>query len=346
MRAFGKSVLVGALLLSVACGGAEPGSGDAPGAGGVGSTSGGQPNTGSSTVSTSSSSSTGSGGSTGSQGAGGSGGSTTATGSGGMSATGVGGSGGRFSTSGTGGTAAGGTAGGGAGGMLADACSTWPDAMGSQNVSSTIDVSGSYDGEFRRFVGTGSLGSSGQGEDQDPIFVLAPGATLRNVILGNPAADGVHCEGDCTLENVWWEDVGEDAATFEGESSSARMTVRCGGARGADDKVFQHNGGGTLTIQDFQADGFGKLYRSCGNCNDQYERHVILQRVTARNGSSLVGVNTNYGDTADFEAITIFGDIVICERYTGNDSGAEPFKTGEGSDSQYCRYENSDITRR
>jgi hypothetical protein len=36
--------------------------------------------------------------------------------------------------------------------------------------------------------------------------------------------------------------------------------------------VFQHNGGGTLTVRNFQVSDFGKLYRSCGNCKTQYKR--------------------------------------------------------------------------
>jgi pectate lyase len=218
--------------------------------------------------------------------------------------------------------------------------------MGAQAVSSTIAVSGSYDGRMLRFYGSGPLGTSGQEEDQDPLFELAPGATLRNVVIGAPAADGIHCRGACTLENVWWQDVGEDAATFGGSSSSQQSFVRCGGARSASDKVFQHNGAGTVTISNFTVETFGKLYRSCGNCENQYARHVILQDIVARSGEALVGINTNYGDTADFDRITIYGNIAICQRWVGNSTGAEPSLTGSGADSQYCRYASSDITRR
>jgi hypothetical protein len=272
---------------------------------------------------------------------------------GGVSGTaGIGGRGGTGSTGGRGGSAGtAGTAGtsgtAGAAGSPGN-CAAWPAASSSTNVavSATRQVSGTYDGMLQRFVGSGPLGTSGQQEGQGPLFELANGATLRNVIIGNPAADGVHCQGSCTLENVWWEDVGEDAATFRGSSSSQTMTVRCSGARSATDKVFQHNGAGTLTLQYFFAENFNKLYRSCGNCSSQYARHVVLQDVTARMGQTLVGINTNYMDTADFERITIYGQMTICERYTGNSTGAEPVRTGTGPDSQYCRYETSDITQR
>jgi hypothetical protein len=94
-------------------------------------------------------------------------------------------------------------------------------------------------------------GDGGVQEGQPPVFELEDGALIKNVILGAPAADGIHCLGSCTIENVWWEDVGEDAATFKGKAG-ATYTVNGGGAKKASDKVFQHNGGGTLTIKNFQ----------------------------------------------------------------------------------------------
>ncbi|KAI1708043.1 pectate lyase domain-containing protein [Ditylenchus destructor] len=108
------------------------------------------------------------------------------------------------------------------------------------------------------------FGDGSQSETQPPIFELEDGATVKNVILGAPSADGIHCKGSCIIENCWWEDVGEEAATFRG-GASATYTVTGGGAKKAADKVFQHDGGGTLTIQNFQVEDFGKLYRSCGN---------------------------------------------------------------------------------
>ena len=227
--------------------------------------------------------------------------------------------------------------------------STFPTPTGPKPVSATIKVpSGTYDGGMKRFYGTGNLGSGGQNENQDPIFQLADGASLKNVVLGAPAADGVHCLGTCTLTNVWWEDVGEDAATFKGTSSSQTMTINGGGARKAADKVFQHNGPGTMVIRNFQVDDFGKLYRSCGNCKTQHKRNVVLENITAFSpGKALVGINTNYGDTATFSNITILKDsskkIVICQKYIGNSTGAEPPKNGSGADGTYCKYSSSDI---
>ncbi|GLW50236.1 hypothetical protein Stsp02_58970 [Streptomyces sp. NBRC 14336] len=223
----------------------------------------------------------------------------------------------------------------------------WPTPVGKQAVSSTIEVSGTYDGALKRFYGSGDLGSDSQSESQDPLFELADGAVLKNVVLGSPAADGVHCLGSCTLQNVWWEDVGEDAASFKGKSSSATYLVDGGGARKADDKVLQFNGAGTLTVRNFQVEDFGKLVRSCGNCSKQYQRHIVLSNVRATApGKVLVGINSNYGDTATFSGVTVVGNknLTICERFKGNSTGAEPTSLGKGADGTYCRYSASDIT--
>jgi hypothetical protein len=218
---------------------------------------------------------------------------------------------------------------------------TFPSATGTQQVSSTIKVSGSFDGGMKRYQGK----SGSQSESQAPLFELSSGASIRNVIIGNLGQDGIHCKGSCTLTNIWWEDVGEDAATLKGSSSSQVMTIDGGGARAASDKVFQHNGPGTMNIRNFFVDSFGKLYRSCGNCSNQFKRTVVIENVIARSGKALAGVNQNYGDSATFRNITIVGSAKpsICDRYQGNNTGAEPKKLGSGIAPPYCNYQSSNI---
>jgi pectate lyase len=255
----------------------------------------------------------------------------------------------------TGGASGGGVSSGGVAGMsTAGAGGTttkeipkfaFPTPVGSdQKLSSTKSVT-DFDGKMGRFVGEGDLGSGSGEEGQDAMFSIKAGGSLKNVILGAPAADGVHCEGSCTIENVWWEDVGEDAITLLGGSSSNVYRITGGGARKATDKVIQHNGGGTLYVKNFLVEDFGKLYRSCGNCDDQYARHVEFDTIVA-NGSkgTLAGINEKYKDSAKFK--NIFADILmkICERYDGNNTGAEPNVLGTNADGTYCIYANSDIS--
>ncbi|TMR95969.1 pectate lyase [Nonomuraea basaltis] len=225
---------------------------------------------------------------------------------------------------------------------------SWPTATGKEAVTATITVTGVRDGGMRRFYGSGALGTGDQSESQPPMFKLADGATLENVIIGAPAADGVHCMGTCTLKNVWWEDVGEDAATFKGTSATQTMAIYGGGARAASDKTFQHNGPGKMIIKNFRAENVGKLYRSCGNCSKQYARHVVISNMTITTPAKVIaGINANYGDTATFSGVTIVNDpsrkVVVCARFKGVTSG-EPTQTGSGPDGAHCLYTASDIT--
>jgi pectate lyase len=229
----------------------------------------------------------------------------------------------------------------------------WPTPTGSVPVDWSIRVVSEYDGKMRRYYGVADLGSSSQDEDQPPLFELENGAVLKNVILGDPAADGIHCKGSCTLINVWWEEVGEDAATFRGKLDSDVMLVDGGGAASADDKVFQNNGRGTMIIKNFYVEWFGKLYRSCGNCSVQTKRRVIIENVTAVAGpdsAALVGVNVNYGDVAEFRGHNRVFDkwnrMPICLRYEGNSSGLEPKKLGHGADDKYCLYNEHNLAHR
>ena len=234
------------------------------------------------------------------------------------------------------------------GGTTTPPPATWPTPTGQVSVNGTIEVPASgLDGGMRRYC---CIGDGGQEEDQDPMFNLASGATLSNVIIGAPAGDGVHCSGPCTLRNVWWEDVGEDAATFRG-SGDPQFLVDGGGARSASDKVFQHNGPGTVTVQNFQATNFGTFYRSCGNCSTQQQRDVVIRNVTlTRPGGRIAGVNSNFGDTARFSGVTIVNDpsraLIICQKYIGNNTGDEPPTAGTGPDSTNCFYSSSDLIYR
>lgn len=224
-----------------------------------------------------------------------------------------------------------------------DGSGAWPPDTGSVHQTTTRDAGTFFDGGMKRYYG---IGDGGQGESQDPMFTVANGGTIQNVIIDAPAGDGIHCEGSCTIRNVWWNDVGEDAATFKSSSSSATYLVDGGGAKSGADKVFQHNGAGTVTIRNFQVHSSGKLYRACGNCSSSYQRHVVMDGVTARSTKVLAGINSNWGDTARFSRITVYGSATICERYKGVPKGSEPEKIGSGPDGTHCRYAESDITYR
>ncbi|BAE64286.1 unnamed protein product [Aspergillus oryzae RIB40] len=72
--------------------------------------------------------------------------------------------------------------------------------------------------------GSGACGGQTEGDWKDDVFYLHSGATLKNVIIGADQSEGVHCDGACTLEFVWFEDVCEDAISIVRPKSTTRLT--------------------------------------------------------------------------------------------------------------------------
>ncbi|TGO42441.1 hypothetical protein BHYA_0008g00310 [Botrytis hyacinthi] len=222
-----------------------------------------------------------------------------------------------------------------------------PASSGTSALSAaqTIAAGGSFDGGMVMFDRGVKCTGQSEGGDSDAVFQIEAGGSLSNVIIGPNQIEGVHCQGACTLTNVWWSAVCEDAFTIKNQDAGATTTISGGGAFGAEDKVFQHNGAGTLKVSDFTVDTFGKLYRSCGNCKTMYERHVVMDSITATSGKELAGINYNYGDTATFTNIVAKSVKDICVTYTGTDNNSqEPSEYGSGPDGKYCIYTESDIT--
>ncbi|RYP26781.1 hypothetical protein DL767_007913 [Monosporascus sp. MG133] len=220
-------------------------------------------------------------------------------------------------------------------GAAAAATTTLPASAGVTSEPTAIPVSGELDGGMMRYEREPAVcqDQSETGE-ADAMFILEDGATLSNVIIGASQAEGVHCKGTCTLNNVWWADVCEDAATFKQESGTSY--VNGGGAFHASDKVFQFNGRGTVVISEFYANNYGKVVRSCGNCDDNGgPRNVVIEDSVAVDGGVLCGINTNYGDTCQISN-TCQNDGKSCDRYEGNSTGDEPTKIGSGPDGESC----------
>lgn len=93
-----------------------------------------------------------------------------------------------------------------------------PSPSASYSNSEPIEVAEGevFDGEGALYDrGEGACNEQEEGGQADTVFVLRAGATLRNVIIGKNQAEGVYClGGGCTIENVWFEDVCEDAISI------------------------------------------------------------------------------------------------------------------------------------
>ncbi|KAH6951760.1 pectate lyase-domain-containing protein [Fusarium avenaceum] len=192
----------------------------------------------------------------------------------------------------------------------------------------TIAAGESFDGGNAIFDRGVSCTGQEEGGDSDAVFILEKGATLSNVRIGPNQIEGVHCNGGCTLNNVVWDAVCEDAFSIKKQEDGETTTINGGGATGAEDKVIQHNGGGTVIIKDFEVSDFGKLYRSCGNCKSMPARHVEISGGSASNGKMLVGINPNMGDTAKISGIKITNVPKECITFKGVTDGSEPEEVG------------------
>jgi pectate lyase C len=117
-----------------------------------------------------------------------------------------------------------------------------------------------------------------QAESQRPYFLLAPGASIRNVTIAYPGCEGIHMMGNNILENITWVDVGEDAASVRSYFPGGTFAISNSRADHASDKIFQFNAPGALLIQDFVGTDMGKLVRQNGGT--EFEFHVDLNNVT------------------------------------------------------------------
>jgi len=174
-----------------------------------------------------------------------------------------------------------------------------------------------FDGGNRRY----NLSGGSQSEGQPPVIEVQEGGTVKNVIIGPLAADGIHCLGNCTLDHVWWEDIGEDAATALGPAGTV-MNISCGAAYQGSDKTFQFNGRGEMRISNFYVANAGKLVRSCGDCTSNGgPRKIFVNNVITRDVPTIVGINSNFGDVATIRNLTLNNSgtskTKICQVYKG-----------------------------
>ena len=180
------------------------------------------------------------------------------------------------------------------------------------------------------------------GEGQVTVFEVEDGVTVRNLIIagGIAGGNGIVCKGSCTLEYVYWEDVCEDAAT--NSKDGATMTLNHIIALKATDKVFQHNakGGSKTILKNSYISDFGKLWRSCGDCDSNGgPRHLTIDNVRVDGiKTAVAGANQNYGDTVTITNLYVKGGYnastdkpKICTEYIGvTDHNGESTKVDDG----------------
>ncbi len=193
-----------------------------------------------------------------------------------------------------------------------------PAGESDTQVSSTIVVEAgqTFDGQCLIYrANPGTLGNGSQDEGQSPVFRVNNGGTLRNVVLGASAADGIHIYGDGTLENVHWLDIGEDAMTIK---EPGTVYLDCGSAVDGEDKVFQVNAETELHISNFTARNAGKFLRQNGGTDfriDVFIDHCDISEMdevifrTDSTSSFVTLTNTRYSRLGD--GLFMFGSNVV-----------------------------------
>ncbi|KAL4800294.1 pectin lyase fold/virulence factor [Aspergillus venezuelensis] len=181
-----------------------------------------------------------------------------------------------------------------------------PESQGSVTLNETYEVSGdTFDGGLKTYGRGVDCSIQSEGGDSNAVFIVKDGGTLKNVIMGSDQIEGVHCEGSCTIENVWWEAVCEDAHFLK-----------------TGDGPFNVIGGGIVMVSDFTVYDFGKLYRSCGNCDSMYERHIVLEGITAGDGNATCAMDVK----------------TICVKHGGTNNNDEEPEEINNEPNNYCIY--------
>ena len=185
--------------------------------------------------------------------------------------------------------------------------------------------------------------TTGDQSSTTPIMEVADGGTVKNVVFGAHIGDGIHCLGSCTLDNVWFPFICDDAVTMLGGSGKT-MTLTNSGFKNARDKTIQHNGdGSTVVIDTVYANVAGKLYRSCGQgCSSSAKRTAKISNVIAIGVDQVAGVSTN--DHVTLSNICSYQSGQICKTYlpgSETESTAGSNATPEGPDAN-CAYAGTD----
>ena len=259
------------------------------------------------------------------------------------------GAGGTTAGGGQGGSSAGssnggaGTAGTGPGVGESDTCPdiTWPSSNGSRNLGSGITVGGGevYDGGMNVIEGSLENCAEGDQDSVDPLIEVENGGTVKNLVMGSRVGDGIHCLGSCTIENVWFPNVCDDAISIMG---SGTVTIRNSGFKNARDKTIQHNGTATVNIENVYVETAGKLYRSCGDGCSGSDRTANLTNIVAIGVDQVAGVSEN--DTVTLRNVCVHRTFSICAVYEPGSSTESTTGVNGSNDgpNDNCRFSGSD----
>ncbi|KAI8807719.1 pectate lyase-domain-containing protein [Cladochytrium replicatum] len=196
-------------------------------------------------------------------------------------------------------------------------CSTPPAGGGTSDTPWVICKD--FDGKGATYDTKTVFSCNGEAGTTGAVFIVQNGATVKNVVIGSNQREGIHCAGPCTIDNVTIKRVCEDSLTVDGSASGSVTFKNIHILSGGKDKIIQHNGPASLTLQNIRVDNHnGKVYRSCGDggCGGyKGARRVSASGITVGgSGQEVFGVNK--GDTINFSGVTVSNGRSICKVYS------------------------------
>lgn len=174
-----------------------------------------------------------------------------------------------------------------------------PPNTGVEEVNKPIIVKAgtTYDGKNQLFRAGPGLNGGGTAETQEPVFILEPGAKLKNVQF--EGGDGIHLLGDATLDNIHAVHGGpDDMITIDGPENKAHDAQLAGislssipnrpanveitnsSFRHSHDKAIQVNGDANIKLKGIYAEDVGQLLVTRGGY--PITAHVSLEDATIK----------------------------------------------------------------
>ncbi|SFD84848.1 pectate lyase [Paracidovorax konjaci] len=149
-----------------------------------------------------------------------------------------------------------------------------PTGVEEVNKPIVVKAGETFDGKGKLFNAGSGLDGGGTAETRLPIFILEPGASVKN--LQFKGGDGIHLLGDAKLDNVHGLQTGDDFVTVDGKENRTVDAQRAGytgtippgpanveitnsSFQNSHDKAIQINGDVNLKLQGIYADNIGQL---------------------------------------------------------------------------------------
>ncbi|CAH0446640.1 hypothetical protein LMG10661_02706 [Ralstonia syzygii subsp. syzygii] len=195
-----------------------------------------------------------------------------------------------------------------------------PEPTGVVDVSKPIVVKAgeTFDGGGKYYRPTKEMGDGSQNEHQQPVFILEPGAKLKNVQYSG--ADGIHLLGDAKLDRVVNRQVGEDVITIDGPKNRAHdakiagidpnsipdrpanVEITNSAFYGGKDKIIQDNRSANVTLDGVYVNGAGKVFRTNGG-DTQMGTNVNIRNSTFLNVAEVVFRSDSKNSSVSFSNV-------------------------------------------